>query len=347
MAHVGIGTHFCYRVLRRKGLIVQMSSVEIRAIADAVDRFIRDSSNLNAKEAEERLLPILSDLLDKDGFDLVKNIRPEPTATDYIAYKRSGSGQTYKLGVEYKHYEPERLVDEVAIEQMLTAAQRNQLERIMLIARPGFTKGALEAAQRNHPLELQLLDYNGLRGWVLRVEKAEIGGHSRIIAMITELSREAAWTIAADPRELENLEWRDLERMIAVVLERLGFKAELTPGSKDKGKDVILTLEDNGVVRTYIVELKHWRSGQQVGKGKVKEFVQVVAKEGREGGLFLATYGYTEDASSALTEVERSKVKFGIDQKIVSLCRTYVKAESGLWSLALSKLSDVLFEETQ
>ena len=131
----------------------------------------------------------------------------------------------------------------------------------------------------------------------------------------------------------------------AIVLDRLGFQAELTPSSKDKGKDVVLTLEDNGVVRTYIVELKHWRSRQQVGKGIIKDFVQVVAREGREGGLFLATYGYTEDAFSALTEVERSKARFGTEQKIVNLCRTYVKAESGLWS-PVANLSDVLFEDT-
>jgi len=324
-----------------------MSNIEIRTIAEEVERFIRDSSNLNAKEAEERLLPILRDLLAKDGFDLVGKIRPESTATDYVAHKRPSSGKPYKLGVEYKHYGPEHPVDQRAIDQMLTAAQRSNLEGIILISRPGFTQLALEVAQAYHPFELQLLDFNGLRGWVSRVEKADNGRYSRIIALITELSREAARIIAADPQQLEYLEWRDLERMIAIVLEKLGFQAELTPASKDGGKDVILSLEDNGVVRTYIIEVKHWRSGQRVGQGLAMEFVQVVAREGREGGLFLATYGYTEDAFSSLTEIERSKVRFGSEQKIVNLCQTFVKAECGLWTPALETLMKVLFEGTQ
>lgn len=324
-----------------------MSDVEIRQIAEKIDCFIRESPNLNAKEAEERLLPILNELLAMEGFDLVEKIRPGNSATDYIAYRNQDLGKPYKLGVEYKHYGPEKPVDIIAIKQMLNAAKRDQLERILLIARPGFTIRALEAAQEFHPFDLQLLDFNGLRGWVIRIEKAEAGGQSRIIALVTELSREAARIIAAEPQELEYLEWRDLERMIAIVLEKLGFQAQLTPASKDGGKDVILSFEDNGVVRTFIVEVKHWRSRERVGRSIAAEFVQVVAKEGRQGGLFLATYGYTADAFSALTEVERSKVRFGSEQKIINLCRTYVRAESGLWTPTPEKLTGVLFEDTQ
>jgi hypothetical protein len=43
---------------------------------------------------------------------------------------------------------------------------------------------------------------------------------------------------------LDHLEWRDLERMMARVMEGLGFKVTLTPPSKDGGKDLILTFLD-------------------------------------------------------------------------------------------------------
>jgi restriction system protein len=324
-----------------------MSAYDIRATAAELDRFIADWDQLNAAEAEQRLLPILQQLLSIDGFGLIDSVRPESQATDYIAVGNR-EGRNVRVGVEYKHYAPTRPADTTAVDQVLALARRSQLEQVILISRSGFTAAALEAARRDYPIELQMLDVDGLRGWVVRLERALGGRQSRIVAAIEELSREAARAIASNPRELDHLEWRDLERMMAVVLDRLGFKATLTPAAKDGGKDIILELEDEqGMKRSYVVELKHWRSGQHVGHGRVKHFIQVVAREGHERGLFIATYDYTEDAFSALTEVERSKVKFGAEEKVVALCRTYVKAESGLWSPTQgAELPELLFQGT-
>jgi restriction system protein len=47
---------------------------------------------------------------------------------------------------------------------------------------------------------------------------------------------------------------------MATVLDRLGFAAELTPGAKDGGKDVILTLDTADGRQTYVVECKPWRA---------------------------------------------------------------------------------------
>jgi hypothetical protein len=167
--------------------------------------------------------------------------------------------------------------------------------------------------------------------------------HSQIVAAITNLSKQLARLIASDPRGLEDLEWRDMERMLAAVFQGLGFDVTLTPSSKDGGKDLILECIVQGDKHSYVVEVKHWRSGQRVGKRYISDFINVVARENRDGGLYLATYGYSGDAFEALTEVDRQSIKLGVDKKIISLCRTYIKAESGIW-LAPSALSDLLFE---
>lgn len=175
-------------------------------------------------------------------------------------------------------------------------------------------------------------------------EQVNDHSHSQIVAAITSLSKQLARLIASDPRGLEDLEWRDMERMLAAVFQGLGFDVTLTPSSKDGGKDLILECIVKGDKLSYVVEVKHWRSGQRVGKRYISDFINVVARENRNGGLYLATYGYSGDAFEALTEVDRQSIKLGVDKKIISLCRTYIKAESGIW-LAPSVLSDLLFED--
>jgi hypothetical protein len=190
--------------------------------------------------------------------------------------------------------------------------------------------------------------YEGLREWIDAItpesEQDFDPSHSQIIAAITDFSKQLARFIAANPRGLEVLEWRDMERMLAAVFQGLGFDVTLTPSSKDGGKDLILECLVQGNKHSYIVEVKHWHSGQRVGKRYISDFVNVVAHEKRDGGLYLATYGYSGDAFEALTEVDRQPIKLGVDKKIIFLCRTYIKAESGIW-LAPSALPDLLFED--
>jgi restriction endonuclease Mrr len=182
---------------------------------------------------------------------------------------------------------------------------------------------------------------------VSRVERAIREDYSGVVKAIADLSRLLARIIAKNPRELDHIEWRDMERMLASIFDELGFKVRLTPSSKDGGKDIILEFSISGAMeQSYLVEIKHWRSKQKVGQGYINDFINVIAKEKSQGGLYLATYGYSDNAFEALTEVERNRIRFGSEEKVISLCRTFVKAESGLWS-APPDLTELLVEGTQ
>ncbi|MGH7487681.1 MAG: restriction endonuclease, partial [bacterium] len=193
---------------------------------------------------------------------------------------------------------------------------------------------AMDLAQRDFPIEVELKSLSELRGWVHRLITATAPPTTRIASLVLELSRALAREVAADPRALDEIEWRQLELMLGAVFDELGFDAEVTPSAKDGGKDLILRVSDRQDSAIWAVEIKHWRSGQRVGKGKVRDFVEVIARDGYEGGLFLATHGYTQDAFRALSEVERTRLRVGTEEKVLSLCRTFVKAERGLWSPA-------------
>ncbi len=315
-------------------------------LAVAVDAFVRDSADANAKDAEERFLPLLTDVMAGQGFDVVPRVRPHPNTTDYVGAARLGGPQRGRVGIEYKHYAGTRPVDARGIEQVVRLARNGDLDRALLVSKSGFSASAQQAAAETYPVRLELLSLDDFRRLAVNGEP-EPSASSRIAALVRAVSEEMARIVARDPRALDHLEWRDLERMMTVVLQGLGFDAELTPGSKDGGKDIILRLAGPDGTRTYVVELKHWRSGKGVGLKAVREFVGVVARERHESGLFLSTNGYTSALSEALTEVERSKVRLGGEDKVVSLCRTYVKSGPQLWRPGdPDRLPEMLFADT-
>jgi restriction system protein len=322
-----------------------MNNLKLSELNDEIDRFANESESINPIEAERRLLSILTPLLEADGYS-VKHIRgPSDNGIDYLGEKIDDENKSpFILGIQYKHRRGRRLVGAEEVRSLVGASLLNNLSRAVLLVNTGFTASAISVEQRNLPTAVELLDLNALKAWVSRIERSIKGGYSKIVAAIIDLSKQCAHLIANDPTGLDDLEWRDIERMLAEVFEGLGFEVTLTPGSKDGGKDLILECIVRGKRKSYVVEVKHWRSRQRVGKGYINDFVKVVAKEQHEGGLYLATYGYSSDAFEALTKVERDVIKFGVDKKIVSLCRTYVKAESGIWSTP-STLPDLIFDE--
>jgi hypothetical protein len=136
--------------------------------------------------------------------------------------------------------------------------------------------------------------------------------------------------IAENPDEVDNLEWRDLERVLEEAFTGIGFVTELTPASKDGGKDIILRLRRVSDSVMYYVEVKHWRSHKKVGATVLKDFVSIVVRDGAMRGLLLTTSGVAGGSLEKLTEVERRAIRVGDKTKIVSLCQSYVRSESGI-----------------
>lgn len=168
---------------------------------------------------------------------------------------------------------------------------------------------------------------------------------SEVQQLIKGISQKFAEIVATNPSALDELEWRDIERLLAEVFDGIGFSVELTPPSKDGGKDIILQCFVSGKKHSYIVEVKHWRSHTKVGGSAIKDFLSVIVKENRDAGLFLSTYGYSSNAFEAISEIERHRLRLGQNEKVVSLCKTYVDSASGL-VVSPDLLPTVLFNGT-
>lgn len=183
--------------------------------------------------------------------------------------------------------------------------------------------------------DLQSLDQNTLNEliddtlnrvfWSVKKEERQ-----RIVDSILRSSfQELARRIADDVNFLDNIEWRDLERILGEALSALGFNVTVTPPSKDGGKDIIAHLDVFNNQYSFVIELKHWRSGKRVDLSPVDKFLRVVINEKRTGGLFLASYGYTEDCIEAIASFKRYNLNLGDGNKIYSIFQVYKQKIGG------------------
>lgn len=297
-----------------------------------------EDENLSPFEAEKILGDVITPLLNEEGYEVKSTSMTPDRGVDFV-----GSNSQESIAIEYKHYK--RPVGTEVVRGLIGASVMNNFDRALLVTNSRFTKAALNTAQVNLPFKLELIDIDSLRSWIDRIEKTEDYDLNLVNILRRDLSDKLAKCIAENPRYLDDIEWRELERVVQHTFEELGFSSEVTPGSKDGGKDVILRCRINNEEHTYYVELKHWRSGQKVGGAALEEFLQVIINEEVNGGLFLSSYGYCGNAFEMLTAIHRQSLKIGGKQKIYSLCKQYVMSKSGIWSQTDS-LIDTLYENT-
>ncbi|MCC6558688.1 MAG: restriction endonuclease [Polyangiaceae bacterium] len=305
------------------------------------------AATTEAFAAERVLLDLLTRLLRRDGYEVRLAGRGAEAGFDFMATRiATARNAAASIGIELKHYRAGRPAAVEAVRALLGAAMGREHDRVMLISTTGFTKQAKIEVARDLPVVAELIDLDELKEWIRRATAPQPDDLPRIEDLIRAMSRRFAEIIARDPDQIAQLEWRDVERLVAEVFNGLGFEVTLTPPAKDGGKDVILECMVDGATCTYIVEVKHWKSSTRVGSKAIKTFLEVIARERREGGLFLSTYGYCDNAFSTLSEIERQRLRFGAKTKVVGLCTTYTMAASGIWSPPES-LVDLLYEGTE
>lgn len=304
-----------------------------------------EDSGTSPQSAERIMKNILVPLLGEAGYKVEAVDSQRDIGIDFIARKEASSElDLEEIAIEYKHFRQSAIGADV-VHRVLGAATSAGLSRAMLVTNSRFTFAAREALRRRAPVGIELVDIDALRSWVSRLEQIPSVHVSEINVIRRELSRKFIENIVKDPSFLDGIEWREMERLLTQVFDGLGFQARLTPGSKDGGKDIVLTCQVESKTHTYYVEVKHWRSGQLVGAGNITEFLNVIVDEEVSGGLFLSTYGFRPKAIESLTEIQRKTLRLGAKQKIVSLCKSYVKASTGIWSPEVSNL-DMLFNGT-
>lgn len=282
---------------------------------------------------------VISKLLFNDGFKTILNPSPDTSNFDFMCFKENSRD---RICISLQN--TDKNVREKRVHERVSFAFNYPYDRLIMFAPAGFSNSCYRFVNISDPLKVELLTLNDLKSWTSKIEVETENGTQDYEDIIKILSKTFIEKIAEDSNFLLKVEWRELEKMIAEIFEGLAFDVKLTPPSKDGGKDLILEINKRGIAKKYLVELKHWKS-QKLGQKYVKEFLNVICNETEESGLLLSTFGFSSNAFEGLNELERKKIRFGSGDKIVSLCKTYLKVKSGIWT-PLEDLEQTLFENT-
>lgn len=114
---------------------------------------------------------------------------------------------------------------------------------------------------------------------------------------LIEVSSELIKQLAADPRQLYLLQPRKFEELVAELLHDMGSDVQLTPESKDGGRDVLASITTPFGNLLVIVECKRYAEHRKVGAAIVERFLWTVDRRDRASfGILATTSSFTHDA---------------------------------------------------
>lgn len=162
-----------------------------------------------------------------------------------------------------------------------------------------FRANTADWAATNEWLAADLVPYHVIVG--IKPDQTEIWTPGSGIAVSAFTNSCSALTVAADllkqGRLLSELDWRSFELLIGDLLEREGWKVEITRGSKDGGIDVIASRKDLaiGSIKT-LWQAKRYGPTQKVRLAQVRELSGLVSHERVTKGVIVTTSSFTRGA---------------------------------------------------
>lgn len=90
------------------------------------------------------------------------------------------------------------------------------------------------------------------------------------------------------------LDWDDMQHLVAGLLRAMGYKTQVSPAGPDRGRDIVASPDGFGFENPRIVvEVKH-RTGSPMGSQEIRSFLG--GRHANDKGLYVSTGGFTKDA---------------------------------------------------
>jgi Restriction endonuclease len=149
--------------------------------------------------------------------------------------------------------------------------------------------------QGGHLFPLRLLSWDDVVDRLtVRSSEADGAEFKIVLIEIVQLSRRLLSALLSTPSLLSGIDDRKFEELIATLLFDLGLEdVELTPPRKDGGRDIIVTHTDESRNRhTYLIECKHWVSGNKVTLRWALTLLQVRREWDAAGAVLVSSSGF-------------------------------------------------------
>jgi len=107
-----------------------------------------------------------------------------------------------------------------------------------------------------------------------------------------------------NPTDLYQLSSRRFEELVAEILTRKGYKVELTPATRDGGKDIYAARKNDLGSFLYIVECKKYKPTHKVGINVLRDLYGVLSKERATYGVAVTTSYFSKPAQEFQQELQ-------------------------------------------
>ncbi len=113
--------------------------------------------------------------------------------------------------------------------------------------------------------------------------------------------------ISAWPELLYRISPRQFEEIIAEVFEKHDFDVELTPQTRDGGRDIVAIHSTLGVKAKYIIECKRYAKANPISVGLVRQLYGVQTQEGANKSILATTSRFTSPAKEFASKVNTTQ----------------------------------------
>jgi restriction system protein len=125
-----------------------------------------------------------------------------------------------------------------------------------------------------------------------------------VVADVKTVSDELLRKLSENPKLLYELSPRLFEEVVAELFSRQGYEVELTPYSRDGGKDIYVASKNLLGSFLYVVECKKYSPDNPVGVGLIRQLYGVVQAEKATAGILATTSFFTKDAKEFQQKLE-------------------------------------------
>lgn len=168
----------------------------------------------------------------------------------------------------------------------------------------------LEDVRRPYTIEelrkiiFEKISVSGIRDLAGQIILPENPVFQKIKNDILIVNGNALQKLKMNPNLIHSLKPREFEEMMAELMEKRGYKVDLTQATRDGGKDLIVARHNDFGNFIYYVECKQYSPGNPVGVSLVRELMGTVHADKVTAGILITSSYFSPDAINYSKKVE-------------------------------------------